>query len=312
MMISALQTAWDHLWLRAPSATSEPAAVQTTIQFYKPLAIHAHEKPYVCEFDVSTVENAKKTNVEFEEQAVSVQDLRSHERGFTLERNGFEIIQHRSTVSLNDFKSRQAFEAKYLEECKDLIRRRYNADRVFILGCVEEIKIRHDHRGTPRKYSGAYMPVTTAHVDQTRGALFSRMVQQMGKTDAEKAFNDRRCLIVNIWRPISDPVENYPLAYCDIETVQPEDCTPVDIVKADDYEGESLYLQYRPHHRFYYLSRQRPHEVLLMKMAESNPAFPGRTYQGVPHAAFPLPPGEPGCPAPPARESVEVRTLVIV
>jgi len=151
-----------------------------------------------------------------------------------------------------------------------------------------------------------------------------------------------------VWRPLSDPVEDFPLAFCDTATVSPEDCVAVDLVKRDDYEGESMFLRHNPDHQFYYLSQQRPHEVSLLLMTESDPAssprfkqgeeeitglihlnpdtwecqpphFGGKLSQladlqfpiGLPHAAFSLPVTD-GYPAPPPRESIEVRTLVIV
>jgi len=138
--------------------------------------------------------------------------------------------------------------------------------------------------------------------------------------------------ILSIWRPISDPIEEYPLCYCDAQTVDPLDCVAVDLVKRDQYEGESLYLKFNPTQQFYYLSRQRPHEIALMMMADSNPdsrktpckgeisgilslsAFTVTKLtppQGLPHAAFPLPLNNLST-LPHPRESIEVRLLVII
>ncbi|CAJ2513592.1 Uu.00g017110.m01.CDS01 [Anthostomella pinea] len=308
MISYVAEIARKYLWPGLAPTACRPGTVRTAIQFFKPLAIHVHEKPYICECDVRHVEGAKKTNVEFEKRGVDVHDVRGNEARFTLERNGFEIVQHQSALSRNDFRARETVEEKYLPECEEMVRRYYGAERVIVINWI----VRHDHRGTPRKYKGTYMPVTAAHVDQTQKALLSRLVQQVGKEEAENISSTRRYLIVNVWRPLSDPVMNYPLGFCDLQTVKPEDCTPVDLVKTDSYEGENLYLRYSPQHRFYYLSKQRPHEVLLLRMAESDPEHPGRVYQGVPHAAFPLPPCRPGDTAPPARESIEVRILVVV
>ncbi|KAH9904258.1 hypothetical protein F4778DRAFT_770269 [Xylariomycetidae sp. FL2044] len=307
MLFSGFLDTLKYFWHQSTGPTPGPHSVKTTIKFYKPLEIHTFEKPYVCEFNVDQIANAKQTNVEFVNHDICVQDIRGRESEFSLERNGFEILKDESILQLEDFKSEDYIQKIYLPECKEVIRRRYSAEHLFVIGFT----FRHDHRGALRKYHGAYMPVTTAHVDQTQDALFSRLRQKVGQEKATEALKNRRCLIVNLWRPLSDPVLSYPLSCCDIRTVKPEDCIPVDVVKRDSYEGESLYLRHSPGHKFYYLSRQRPDEVLLMRMAESDPAYPGKVYQGVPHAAFPLP-GQVGVPPPPARESIEVRVLVIV
>jgi len=136
----------------------------------------------------------------------------------------------------------------------------------------------------------------------------------------------------SVWRALSDPVEDYPLTYCDTQTVRQSDCVAVDLVKRDEYEGETLYVRHSRRHRWYFLSKQRPHEPILLKMAESDPNSPGEYRQGkslaeillgaslpadtsrtlgLPHAAFELPAVVDG-PPPKPRESIEVRLLVLV
>lgn len=140
----------------------------------------------------------------------------------------------------------------------------------------------------------------------------------------------------SVWRAISDPIEESPLAFCDIRTVKATDCVAYDVVKRGAYTGEAFRLLNNPGHRFYYLSRQRPHEVTLLKMAESDPAYPNAKYQGiltfpifyllgfitlesavvqqtsgVPHTAFSLPSNAQSL-SPKPRRSIEVRTLVVI
>lgn len=67
------------------------------------------------------------------------------------------------------------------------------------------------------------------------------------------------------WRPITHPIENYPLALYNKSTVPPEKLLRVDHVRKY-YVGESLYPLQSPEYRWHYLNRQTRDEVLLFKM----------------------------------------------
>ncbi|KAL7931305.1 hypothetical protein V8C35DRAFT_310059 [Trichoderma chlorosporum] len=279
--------------------------VKTQLNFFKDLPIHKYEKPFVCEFKVSAAPGARQTNMEFEAHDVEISDIRGFEQHFTLERHGFEIQKYQTAMSRQDFESRDKIRQVYLKECEQLVRRRYNPSDVVILNFV----LRDNDPATVSKYPGALRSVSAVHIDQSQRALFMRVVKAVGREKAE-ALVGRRCLIVNIWKPLFGPVEESPLGFCDIKTVRAQDCVPCDIAKKGEYDGESLHVRYEPGQQFYYLSRQEPDELLWLKMVESNPEEPAVRYQGVPHTSFELPKDVQN-PSPAPRESIEVRLLVI-
>lgn len=108
--------------------------IQTRMRFYKPLDLHKKEKPYSCEFDVSSVIHAKRTNIETEDHDVIVHDIRGFETLFTLENNGFEIQNHHTSFPLSNFDDLKLIETQYLPECEDFIRQRLRANQVKLLG----------------------------------------------------------------------------------------------------------------------------------------------------------------------------------
>ena len=73
----------------------------------------------------------------------------------------------------------------------------------------------------------------------------------------------------SVWRPIHHPVEDMPLAVCDGSTVQPDDLMETDHVRTY-YAGSTMYVLDRPEHRWHYLSRQAPDEVLMFKNFDSS------------------------------------------
>ncbi|KAF9882504.1 hypothetical protein CkaCkLH20_00540 [Colletotrichum karsti] len=72
-----------------------------------------------------------------------------------------------------------------------------------------------------------------------------------------------------VWRPIEDPVQDYPLACCDSTSVLDEDLIECDHVRRK-FKGSTLYAHHREGHKWYYLGEQRPEEALLIKMFDSD------------------------------------------
>lgn len=73
----------------------------------------------------------------------------------------------------------------------------------------------------------------------------------------------------SVWRPIENPVQDYPLACCDSTSVLDEDLVECDHVRRR-FKGSNLYTHHREGHKWYYLGEQRPDEVLLIKMFDSD------------------------------------------
>ncbi len=96
-----------------------------------------------------------------------------------------------------------------------------------------------------------------------------------------------------------------PLALADASSIRPEHLVATDQVFPDRV-GEIYQLAYDPAQRWYYAPAMTPDEVLLIKGWDS--LNDGRA-RFTPHGAFELP----DTPADaPARESIEVRTLVVI
>lgn len=80
-----------------------------------------------------------------------------------------------------------------------------------------------------------------------------------------------RVRVINIWRPIDNVVEDYPLAFCDPSSVPPRDLVECDHVRRK-FKSANMYMHFNPDHKWHYLGQQRPEEVLFLKMFDSDPA----------------------------------------
>ncbi|KAI0195582.1 hypothetical protein EV127DRAFT_153885 [Xylaria flabelliformis] len=196
-----------------------------------------------------------------------------------------------------------------------------------------------DHTIRRRQPGAARGPVQQVHVDQTPAAAAARVRRHLPPAEAEELLKHRFQLI-NVWRPISHPATDHPLAVIDWRSTVPEDFTPVDLLypkradsvmddddrgkeklpdKTNDrystegYEprGETMGVLANENHRFYYVKDMTPEEVLLLKCydswGEGEPDGKKGLAVRTPHTAF----EDPTTPkdAKP-RESIEVRALV--
>ena len=139
------------------------------------------------------------------------------------------------------------------------------------------------------------------HNDYTANSGF----QCLGENLPEEAdqLSKGRFQIINLWRPLVNPVERFPLAFCD-----PRSIAPIDLVdterRAPDHIGELILVSYNPAHRWFYFPDMRPNEVLLFKTFDS--LAEGRLGCGA-HTAIDID-GTPADARP--RESIESRAFV--
>ncbi len=111
--------------------------------------------------------------------------------------------------------------------------------------------------------------------------------------------------ILNFWRPLLHPVVDTPLAMCDVRSFADTDWVASDI-HYPHRSGEIYLATHSPAHRWYYMPRMTPDEVLVFKTYDSR--RDGRARM-TPHCAFDLP----EVPADaPLRRSIEARCLVIL
>ncbi|KAJ5569290.1 hypothetical protein N7450_011776 [Penicillium hetheringtonii] len=75
-----------------------------------------------------------------------------------------------------------------------------------------------------------------------------------------------RVQIINLWRPISGPIEDHPIAVCDGRALDLHNLIETDMILGD-YTGTLLYPQYKPNdtYQWYYMSRQDVEDVLIFK-----------------------------------------------
>jgi hypothetical protein len=219
---------------------------------------------------------------------IRIEDARGREAEFTLDRNGFALVNAPSAVT--NFYDHDQVKRIYYPEVERSLRSTLGANRVFVF----------DHNVRNATRSDLAPPSRQVHNDHTVNSAPRRVRDHL--PDEADDLLQHRFGVVNVWRPIRGPVLDSPLALCDAQTFTDDDLIASDLVYAH-VRGETSRVEYRPTHRWYYFSEQQPDEVLLIRIHDS--ASDGRARLSF-HTSFenPLALG-----APP-RESIEVRALV--
>jgi len=229
---------------------------------------------------------------------VDVEDVRNRELNSNAfdgqDASGFDLINYPSKV--DNFLDKQQIESIYEKELNDLIKVHTGAYRVEVFD--------HTVRASDpvlRESKNIREPATLVHNDYTATSGFTCLGENLG--DEAQTLLKTRFQIINVWRPLVDPVENFPLALCDVRSIDKNDTVDAER-RAPNHTGEIKLATHNPKHRWCYFSNMRPDEVLLFKTFDS--INQGTSRCSI-HTAIELP--DASADARP-RESIESRAFV--
>ena len=83
-------------------------------------------------------------------------------------------------------------------------------------------------------------------------------------------------IVASVWKPLRGPLRDWPLALCQLESVDDKDLVPIDEVHVGDIL-ESHQIYYNPEQKWCYLKDQLPSELLIFKAADSKIKGAGTT-----------------------------------
>jgi hypothetical protein len=261
--------------------------VESTMSYLAPL----DERPYYYQYPPT---DRPWRNTKGDRRTVVIHDARAEAPDATLDDAGFTLVDH--TTAVEDLYDAKAIRERYYREMETLVARVTGASRVLAFDHNVRSSQKAERKDAERL---SLEPVRLAHNDYTERSGPQRVRDLLG--DDAAALLERRCAVINVWKPIRGPVETAPLAVCDARSIRPQDLVPTDLIYRDRV-GEVYSLAYDPAHRWFYFPRMRADEAMLLKCYDSDPSRARFTA----HSAF----DDPTTPADAApRESIEVRTL---
>jgi len=239
-----------------------------------------------------------RDNLVLETRSVAIEDARSRSVPPALDREGFALIPHRSAIG--DFRDTDAVKRIAPGEIVELIGELTGADAIATVGIP---LWRFGELSPDSGQLNNSLPARFTHIDAS-DARARLTAEQLRPKDIDRPI--RRFAQFNIWRAISPPPQDIPLAVCDAGSVAPGDLVIGDAVF--DYRGqpewsaESTLVRANPAHRWAYFSNMTRDEALVFICKDSES---GRA-QNVPHCAF----DDPSCPAGVTpRASIEMRAM---
>ncbi|MFC3173920.1 CmcJ/NvfI family oxidoreductase [Novosphingobium bradum] len=147
------------------------------------------------------------TSLKLKPVETRVVDMRALSPAPTLQREGFALVDHAVT---GDWADKAWLESAYVESCVELARRVTGAPIAFPM-YFPVLRSSDPSKGVD--------PAGFLHIDQPRDTYFPQ-VEAKAK---ELGHTIKRAAIINVWKAITPPPQDRPLAIADIRAVKAED-----------------------------------------------------------------------------------------
>ncbi len=212
----------------------------------------------------------------------------------SLDVQGFTLVEHHSGV--RDWHDTAQVRDVHPPEIVALLKAQTGADMVVV---SSPGLLRFSERSAESGAHNNSRPARFAHVDVSAATAHAFAARSQPEGRAPQRFAH-----YNVWRALSAPPQDVPLAVCDARSVANDDLIAADAVFDEagkpDWSFEGLVVAHNPAHRWMYFSNMHAGEALIFKTYDSDPA----RATCVPHVAF----DNPACPPDtPPRMSIEMR-----
>ncbi|CAF3710780.1 unnamed protein product [Rotaria sp. Silwood1] len=258
----------------------------------------------------------REKNFEYEPVQTIIHDIRSHESDTHIDITGFQALYSPSKVDAELILNGTEKQVKeiYYAEVEQLLKHVTGANHIIFF----DHTIRKMRPGQLSDSPSKRQPVLRVHADQTPISAHKRVTRHASNVLW------KRFQVINVWRPLKNPVYDYPLAVADFRSIHVlNDLIPTTLVYPPPLpNGETYSLVHNPQHRWYYWSKMTPDEVMLLKcydsasralsMVKTSAAQVDKTLLSdvaglTPHTAFY---DDQSAKDGPSRQSIEVRALI--
>ena len=228
---------------------------------------------------------------DLEKRRMSVRDARglAGTQRFTLDANGFEMLERPMADPVSDFLDHDQVVRGYYPQCTEIIREAIGAS--FVAAFDHNIRSVSGSQSNRHIEGGQHVqpPLHMVHGDYTltsapqrlcdltkpptNNDTFRTMLRDgealLDRANVERALSAGRFAIINLWRNIAqEPVASHPLALCDAARVHPDDLVVFEIHYSDRV-GENYYAKHSDQHQWHFFSAMTRDEALLIKQWDS-------------------------------------------
>ncbi|KAF9765338.1 hypothetical protein IL306_002426 [Fusarium sp. DS 682] len=269
--------------------------------------LYRHQKPYTTDFAIDHIPGSVASNHRFEYQNVHVVDAQNSRETFYLEKHGFCFLKAKTSIDLESSNDLEYVRDVYFPEVEKALHEALPGyERIDYLDHL--VRIRDE--AFPEKVGErtAYaQPAALPHSDFSKHGGFLAMKEFF--PGQEQFYENRDFDLINVWRVLRGPNNDWPLAVCDYQSVNFETDTIDCDVLHESSVGENVILFRNPEHKWFYLSSQGVGDLIVFRNTSSKEKRPGTCPVPKPdqisfHAAF-----NTGIGASQPRHSIELRVV---
>jgi hypothetical protein len=205
---------------------------------------------------------------------------------FTLDEHGFTLESHPSDIT--DWEANYGPDTEYAQQVCAIAAQMCGADLVMPMGGMV--------RSSGQTSTTIQPPAAEAHVDFTQRSA-DKLAERIYRSIRPDGAGFDRFICFSLWRALTPPPQNMPLALCEAGSVRDDEGThntkvdvdvlPVGDAMFADVPGEEDMLaatifRYSPDHRWWYFPDMTVDEVIFIKFYDSDHSKGWRA----PHTAF--------------------------
>lgn len=236
-------------------------------------------KPYNFAGALGPEQESHRSNLTYTtHDGIKLKDLRGSEHLLNLETHGFELLRDEPKANLDEPSDEDL--ATYLEETAAFLKQHLDAEFVM----AYNFRFRKAPKPAADRSNGVVgtfgnpdKAILAPHTDQTMAGGPRRARRHLSEDQAAKYLDGSwRVRLLNVWRPVVHGADERPLAMCDFSSIDQADLRPADRASVE-FTEEIYYLHHNPDQQWYWISGQRPEEMLLFvnydSMAGNAPAY---------------------------------------
>lgn len=205
---------------------------------------------------------------------------------FTLNQHGFELGHHQTDIT--DWDANYGHDSEYAAQVCDVVNRMCGSDLVIPMGGMI--------RSSGLTSATVQPPAAEAHVDFTTRSA-NKLAEMLYRKARPDGAGYDRFICFSLWRALSPPPQDMPLALCEGGSVRDDEGTHNTKVDVDELPtGDALFavipgeedmvaatiFHHSPDHRWWYFPDMTADEVIFIKFHDSDHSRAWRT----PHTAF--------------------------
>ncbi|CAI6089576.1 unnamed protein product [Clonostachys chloroleuca] len=242
--------------------------VTSTMPFLARNDLYKIEKPYGADFPVDGIKGASITNHIFDTVPINFHDARQLSVPLTLDDNGCCLIKAKTSLVAEDATNeRSESMSRFTKEVMNIVKQNFPQ---YVEVKFADFQVRKRSAAFPDGHGQRVefaQPAAVPHTDFSVAGALRRMAEIL--PGEEDQYIHREFDLINVWKVLKGPNNDWPLAVCDYKTVDlSADTTANDALHLTGV-GENWLLHHNNKQRWYYFSSMDIDDLIVFRNSDS-------------------------------------------